>query len=112
MEYTLAIYLASRADVIISISAISLAILSGLLVYYIAEISTFGDEDGYLKKRCNRLIKAIAACLTVIILLPTSSQIKYIAAGYVLDSASSDVKRVASKSVILFEKWLDSQNKE
>ena len=111
MEYALFIYLASRVDVIILSSAISVVILSMLLMVCMMEISRRGEKDN-LKKLRNRYIKAIAAFLTVIILVPTSSQIKYIVAGYVLDSASSDVKRVASKSVILFEEWLDSQNKE
>jgi len=111
MEYALFIYLASRADVIIFICTTSVAILSTLLLSCISEILERRENEN-LKKLRNRYIKAIAAFLTVIILLPTSSQIKDIVAGYVLDSASSDVKRVASKSVILFEKWLDSQNKD
>jgi len=96
MEYALFIYLASRVDVIILICTTSVAILSTLLLFCILEILERRENEN-LKKLRNRYIKAIAAFLTVIILLPTSSQIKYIVAGYVLDSASSDVKRVARK---------------
>ena len=111
MEYALFIYLASRVDVIILSSSISAVILSIFLMACMVEISERGEHEN-LKKLRNRYIKAIAAFLAVIILLPSSSQLKYSVAGYVLDSASSDAKRAASNSVVLFEKWLDSQNKD
>lgn len=109
MEYAFLIYLATRVDIFIIISAVCLIITAVFCV--IASIKLHDGREKFrpLRDRCVRIIIVL---LTIILITPTSAHLKYMVAGYMLQSTESDVKRVAGKSFKLFEEWLDKQEME